>query len=777
MLTRTDGGGADMAPGSRSVPDVGENRIGQLLAAKFATPLLHSGMVSRERLSRRLDENGPQKLSVVVAPAGWGKTTLLAEWARRTRDRQPVAWLSLDESDDEPQRFWTYLVTALQTATPGLGDAALVALRVPGIDPIDVALPALLNELSGSNAEQTLILDDYHMLTDARIHEGVEYLLSYLPPSLRLVIAGRFDPPLPLARMRARGELIEIRATDLRFSPAEAAGLVSAVSQVDAGPDVVDPLVDRTEGWAVGLKLAALTIRGTADPAARAAEVRGDERHIIDFLTSEVLDQLPTDRRDFLVRTAALDRLCGSLCDAVLDRAGSSAVLEALERADLFVIPLDVHREWYRYHRLFRDVLRRELEATAPEDVAGLLRRAADWYLAAGQTDEAVRLWIAAGDRQQAAQVLLAAEDDFLEQGMAATFLRLGDQLGEATIRSDPQLAVSMAGAAGQSGQPDRVPALLDITEAHLVDDRPIEGWRSLAAAAAVLRAAYDPAVRADPPVMLAYAERAARLETDPSLQGYIVARITLGAMLSGLDRHAEAVPVLTDAWERSAHVDMPMFIRLQAAGLLAMCLFETGQVDAARRLVHQTAPAVQATVEALGDASAAAVTFLITIDGRLAYRDGQPETARRLLTRAAELARVAAHPSQQVHVLTALADAELAVGDRAAARSAIDEARETADTGVAFPATARRLAAAEERIGKRAGRAARRSGQLVEELTDRELSLLRALRGPLSQREIGAELYLSLNTIKGYTKSLYRKLGAASRSEAVERGRQLGLI
>jgi LuxR family transcriptional regulator, maltose regulon positive regulatory protein len=734
-------------------------------------------MVSRERLSRRLDENDTKRLSVVVAPAGWGKTTLLAGWARRTRDRQPVTWLTLDETDDEPQRFWTYVVTALLRTTPGLGDAALVALRVPGIDPIDVALPALLNDLSGTDAKQTLILDDYHLLTDARIHEGVEYLLSYLPPSLRLVIASRLDPPLPLARMRARGELTEIRAADLRFSPAEATGLVSAVCQFDASPDMVDPLVDRTEGWAVGLKLAALTIRGAPDPAARAAEVRGDDRHIIDFLTSEVLDRLPTDRRDFLVRTALLDRLCGSLCDAVLDQAASSAVLDALERADLFVIPLDVHREWYRYHRLFRDVLRRELEETAPAEVPGLLRRAADWYSAAGQTDEAVRLWIAAGDRQQAAQVLLAAEDDFVEQGMAATFLRLGDQLGEATVRTDPRLAVSMAGAAAQSGQPDRVPALLDITEAHLGEDRPIEGWRSLAAAAAMLRAAYDPVVRADPPVMLACAERAASLETDPTLQGYVVARITLGAVLSGMDRRAEAVPVLKEAWERSAHIPMPMFIRLQAAGLLAMCLLETGQEDAARRLVRQTAPAVQATVDALGDASAVAVTFLITIEGRLAYQDGETESAWRLLARAANLARIAGHPSQQVYVLIALADAALATGDRAAARAALDEARETADTGVAFPATARRLAAAEERLGKRAGRAARRNGQLAEELTDRELSLLRALQGPLSQREIGAELYLSLNTIKGYTKSLYRKLGAASRAEAVERGRQFGLI
>ena len=213
-----------------------------------------------------------------------------------------------------------------------------------------------------SNARHTLILDDYHLLTDVRIHEAVEYLLSYLPPSLRLVIAARFDPPLPVARMRARSELTEIRAADLRFSAAEAAGLVSAVSQVEVGSGAVDALVDRTEGWAVGLKLAALTIRGSTDPAARAAAAR-DDRHIIDFLSSEVLDRLPADRRAFLVRTAVLDRLCGSLCDAVLGRTGSAAVLEALERADLFVVPLDAHREWYRYHRLFRDVLTRELQS------------------------------------------------------------------------------------------------------------------------------------------------------------------------------------------------------------------------------------------------------------------------------------------------------------------------------------------------------------------------------------------------------------------------------
>ena len=278
-------------------------------------------------------------------------------------------------------------------------------------------------------------------------------------------------------------------------------------------------------------------------------------------------------------------------------------------------------------------------------------------------------------------------------------------------------------------------------------------------------------------PALLAAAERAVSLETDPALQGYVIARITLGAVLSGLGRHEDAVSVLTEAWERSVPAEVPVFIGLQAAGLLAMCLLLTGREDEARRLVHQVARSVQGMLDALGDAAAAAVTSVVAVDGQLAYRDGRTGDARRLLTRAAELARAAGHPSQRVYVLIALADAHLAAGDRLAARAALVEARETADLEVAYPATTARLAAAEERIGRGAVRAARRGGALIEELTDRELSLLRALPGPLSQREIGSELYLSLNTIKGYTKNLYRKLGAASRAEAVERGRELGLI
>ena len=629
------------------------DRPSALLAGKLTAPLLQPGIVTRDRLLDMLDENRTRRLCLVVAPAGWGKTTLLTEWARRAGDRESPAWVTLDETDDEPHRFWTYVFTALEKAAPDVAGGALAALRVPSIDPLDVALPALLNDLSASNARHTLILDDYHLLTDVRIHEAVEYLLSYLPPSLRLVIAARFDPPLPLARMRARSELTEIRAADLRFSATEAAGLVSAVSQVEVGSGAVDALVDRTEGWAVGLKLAALTIRGSTDPAAAPRRLATTGTSSTSSPRRCWIDCLPIGGRSWSGPRSWIG-LSGSLCDAVLGRTGSAAVLEALERADLFLVPLDAHREWYRYHRLFRDVLIRELEGNLtrgrPRTASpgrGLVPRGGAGGPSGAPVDG--RWGPAAGSVSCCCRL----RTTFLEQGAAATYLRLGDQLGEAIVRSDPRLAVSMAGAAAQSGQLERVPALLDIAEARLQDHSPpYQAWRSLAAAAAVLRAAYDPRTRADPPAMLAEAERAVGLETDPTLQGYVIARITLGAVLSGLGRPEEAVPVLTEAWERSVPAGVPVFIGLQAAGLLGMCLLETGREDEARRLVHQVAPAVQGMLDALGDAAAAAVTFVVAVDGRLAYRDGRTEDARRLLTRAAELARIAGHPSQRVYVL-----------------------------------------------------------------------------------------------------------------------------
>jgi LuxR family maltose regulon positive regulatory protein len=753
-----------------------------LVVGKISVPPRRAGTVSRRRLTDALGDGTP--LTVVVAPAGWGKTTLLTDWAHTVAGEggAGVGWLTLDEADDEPSRFWTYLVSAIRQVDGTLGEAALAALRVPAVDPLVVAVPTLLNDLATRPGQLTVVVDDLHVIRDRRIHEGLEFLLAYLPPGARLILAGRSDPPLPLARLRARGELTEIRAVDLRFTVGEARPLVATVSRRGQQPDelpedVVEEVVTRTEGWAAGLKLVALTLRGgqarPVDPAARA----DGDRHVVDYLTAEVVDGLTPEQRDFLLRTSVLDRLAAPLCDFMLERDGSGRILAELERADLFLVVLDAHRTWYRYHRLFREALLRELRATRAGEEQALLRRAAAWHRSTGDREGAFRCLVAAGDPAAAGELLADSDDDFLGRGALGTFLRLADALPPEIVRASPKLGIALAAAAGFTGRLDRVPPLLDAVDSMLTDESPPPaGWRSARAAAATLRTVYVNSGEAAAQT-LDVARQAVALESDPTRQGWVIARIALGGMLSGLDRDDEAARVLGDAVGRAAAVDLPTFSRLQACGLLAVSKFKIGKTEEVRRLLGTALPEAARLENALGDAAAPAVVYLRLAEGLLSQLDGDVVRARTVLARAAHLALATGHPTQSVRALTARADAELAGGDRRAAVAALSEADEIMRTEPVLPGVAAALRSAQERIGRGAVALARRDGALAEQLTERELTILRALQGPLNQRQIGAELYLSVNTVKGYTKSLYRKLDAASRPEAVRRGRRLGLI
>ncbi|MEV6489103.1 AAA family ATPase, partial [Actinoplanes sp. NPDC051633] len=425
-----------------------------LVVGKISVPPRRAGTVARRRLIDVLGEGTP--LVVVVAPAGWGKTTLLTDWAHTVTGAggTGVGWLTLDEADDEPSRFWTYFVSAIRVADGTLGEAALAALRVPAVDPLEAALPTLLNDLATRPGQLTVVVDDLHVIRDRRIHEGLEFLLAYLPPGVRLVLAGRSDPPLPLARLRARGDLTEIRAADLRFTAGEASPLVAAVSRRDTQrnelpDDVVQEVVTRTEGWAAGLKLVALTLRGTPARTPDVAVPADDDRHVVDYLTAEVIDRLTPGERDFLLGTSVLDRLSGPLCDFTLERRDSVRTLAELERADLFLVALDARRTWYRYHRLFREALRRELRGTRPSEEPALLLRAAAWHRSAGDREGAFRCLVAAGDPVAAAELLADSDDDFMARGALGTFLRLADALPPEVVRASPKLGIALAAAAG----------------------------------------------------------------------------------------------------------------------------------------------------------------------------------------------------------------------------------------------------------------------------------------------------------------------------------------
>ncbi|WP_240521508.1 helix-turn-helix transcriptional regulator [Amycolatopsis vastitatis] len=731
---------------------------------KQVIPPVRTGAIPRERLQRQL-RLAETRLTVVVAPAGWGKTSLLSGWAADAGEKRRIAWVSLDENDDEPVRFWSYVLTALHRVSDDISTGPLQALDGAGVAPTDLALPILLNELAASTRPHVLVLDDYHVLADPRIHEAVEFLVTYLPPSLRLVIAARTDPPLPIARLRARGELTELRASQLRFSPDEAVALVSAVAGNDLDGATAAAVWERTEGWAAGLQLAALALR--ADPA----KAGGDDRHLLDYFAAEILPALAPAQRDLLVRAAPLERLSGPLCDAALQVTGSAGVLADLVRADLFVAALDDEQHWYRLHRLLRDALAREA-TTDPREV---LRRAATWFAAEDRIDDAVHHLQRAGRDDDAAGLLENnAETWFFPRGAAATYLRFGERLPGSAV--GPTLALTLAYAAALCGDHARVNRWLDAADAAGTPDTVASGWHSFRAAVLCWRATFG-GPDAESARSVALAQEAFDLETEGGAPGHPNVRLALGGALALDGRFEEAAALLLDQWPRRDRDSWPPWVALNVGGSLAVCLVESGRGEECDRVLRETGPLAEAVERDRQEASAPGLAALRIAEGRRGYLSADVEAAAVRLRRGVTLAELHPRPTLLFLGLLYLADAELARGDRPAALAALARAREVVNDEPVSAYAAQRLEAAEARLGRAGARAAKRSGALMEELTDREMSILRALQGPASQREIGAALYLSINTVKAYNKSLYRKLGVASRHDAVTAARDLGLI
>src|SRR5499427_743549 len=408
---------AARAGATMSGPDV-------LLATKLHVPRPQPGFVQRPRLVEALGEGLARGRVLVCAPAGFGKTALLADWARR--NGRPVAWMGLDGGDSDPARFWRYVVAALDRARPGLAGRVGTPLGPSAPRSFEGLVTALINELAADPGpdEVLLVLDDYHLVDSEPVHESVAFLLENPPPGLRVVISGRADPPLPLARLRARGQLAELRAADLRFTGEEAAALLGEAAGPGLPEAAVAALVTRTEGWAAGLQLAGLSLRGHADAAGFVAAFSGSHRFVLDYLADEVLAGQPGPVRGFLLETSVLERLTGELCDAVTGRAGSQAMLEQVERAGLFLVPLDEMRGWWRYHQLFADLLRARLQRDQPGRVPELHRAAATWHEAHGLADGAVRHAVAAGDLAWAARLMEQHVETLLRNSERATLQR-----------------------------------------------------------------------------------------------------------------------------------------------------------------------------------------------------------------------------------------------------------------------------------------------------------------------------------------------------------------
>jgi LuxR family maltose regulon positive regulatory protein len=440
-----------------------------LLATKLHVPRPRPDLVPRPRLAERLDEGLARGLMLVCAPAGYGKTVLLADWVRR--GQQPVAWLSLDAGDNDPARFWRHGVAALGQRRPGLAERVGPLLGPPAPSSYEGLVSALINELAAEpDAHQALlVLDDYHLIDSEAVHSSLEFLLEHRPPGLHLVLASRSDPPLALARLRGRGQLTELRAAELRFTADEAAALLrqgTAVSGVALPETAVAALAARTEGWAAGLQLAALSLRGQPDAAGFTAAFTGSHRYVLDFLAEKVLAHQSEQVRTFLLETSVLERLSGELCDAVTGRPGSQALLEQAERAGLFLVPLDEVRGWWRYHHLFADLLRARLQAEQPSRAAQLHRNAAAWYDDHEMTDDAIRHAVAAGETAWAARLIEQHFDELIYvRGEGVTVRRWLSTLPGDLVRTRPRLLLAQAYLASVSGHRETVEPLLDAAE------------------------------------------------------------------------------------------------------------------------------------------------------------------------------------------------------------------------------------------------------------------------------------------------------------------------
>ena len=432
-----------------------------LLETKFYVPRSRRGLVPRPRLSQRLDRGSALKLVLVSAPAGFGKTTLLTEWLAAgpaaPTDQRLAAWLSLDRSDNDPASFWTYVIAALRTVAPGVGDSALALLQAPRPSPIETVLTVLLNDLGATAGDLVLVLDDYHVIDASDVQDGMAFLLDHLPPWLHVVIASRADPALPLARWRARGELVEIRAAELRFTADEAAAYLNEIMGLQLTARDVAALEGRTEGWIAALQLAALSMQGRDDVAGFIAGFAGDDRYVVDYLAEEVLQRQPDHVQAFLLQTSILDRLSGPLCDAVTGQGGGKAMLEALDRGNLFLVPLDDRRQWYRYHHLFADVLQARLLDEQPGQVPGLHRRASVWYEQNGEPPMAIGHALAARDFDQAADLIERAIPAMRITRQETTVHGWLKALPDEVVRVRPMLSFAVAGALLTGGEPEEV--------------------------------------------------------------------------------------------------------------------------------------------------------------------------------------------------------------------------------------------------------------------------------------------------------------------------------
>jgi LuxR family maltose regulon positive regulatory protein len=731
-----------------------------LLSTKLFAPPTGPNLVPRGRLIEQLNAGLDCKLTLVSAPAGFGKSTLVSAWARQVENRGPkrthVAWLSLDDGDNDLARFLTYFVGALQTIDSYIGRGVMSALQSPEAVNVELILTTLLNEISGFPDDVVLVLDDYHVIESQSIDRTMIFLIEHMPAQMHLVIAGRMDPSFSLSRLRASGHLTEVRADDLRFTSNEVAAFLNRVLGFHLSAGNVTALEARTEGWIAGLQLAALSMQGLkrgSDITDFVSRFAGSDRYIHDYLADEVLQQRPRGTRDFLLQTSILGRLSGPLCDAVrfgivkspdnaqeaavIEKQDSQAILESLEAANLFIIPLDNERRWYRYHHLFADLLAHRLMRTFPDRILALHRRASVWYEKEGLLDDAIAHAQAAGDDERLAAIIEEHWQDIVHRGEATKLKGLLDSLGPLYTRVSAPLSMAYCWIHVLTDDIDSIPP-------HIED----------------IRMALEKAAAADD------AQRSNRLIVIPSLVETMEATVSLNSKQARKAKeHAlTAISLISNSLPPTAQ----MLLQGAAGYRLALAHKELGEFDQACAVLLQGLEMLKASDNYFG----AAVTILQLVD--IYRRSGKSQQAVRLCEETLEYItqRHWDNMPPSGYVYLSLADMQADSGEYAAAKQNLAVGRKLVEP-IKGQVSINLVSSVEEKLD-----AIEASSQpLVEPLSPRELEVLHLIADGYSNREIGQRLFLALDTVKGHNRRIYGKLGVHRRTEAIARARELELL
>ncbi len=743
---------------------VGNQLVDSMLEAKLQPPLARSEWVDRTRLLEELERATRRPLTLIAAPAGYGKTTVVTQWLASVFRPTAVAWISLDMSDNEPVRLWTDIATALDRAGCVIARDITGFIATGSHEMVTVVLPRIVGAIAALAENIAIVVDDFDNVRAAECNEQIDFFVKHLPANAHLVLITRADPDLRLGRIRAAGQLSEIRADKLAFDLDEASSLLVA-DGVQLSTDGLSELMRRTEGWPAGLYLAALSLTGRADPIEFVRHFSGNNRFIGDYLTEEVLSRQSDEVRQFILDMSIVDRFTAPLCDYMSGGRQSAKILRDLQHTNLFLIPLDADDGWFRFHHLFGAVARSALEAEQPDRAALLHARAADWLSENGYIDAAVEHALAAGDSGHAASLVQASWLRYFDAGLATTVRRWLLALEASTANHNTATIVTAAWMAALSGQKEEMDRRLDQLSTVSNGVALPDGTRSVESAVALIRGMFG---FGGPLDMLASAQRAAELETDGNSPWYAVARVALGhaSYVAGdLDAAANVLPKA--AYSEAA----PALIRILALAMLSLTQAELGRLDRS----HKSAADAMKVVEARSLHALPSVALAFTALGQSQAASGDLENAMATLDHGLNLRRKVPglSPWPTIHHLLVMGRVAIMANDLPLARRLLDEVsplmRQYQQGMVPMIA---RLDEVKKRL-----RESQTPGPHTESLTAREIEVLRRLRSSLSLSEIASELYLSPNTVKTHTMTLYRKLGARSRSEAVKIGRERLLI